>query len=415
MIRFWTLILVCFAVTLQAQQAVSPIDRCLATDVTLNEQILACDAAVRAEDASASKLAYLPPIITELRGGRGNFDAASEQIGEHAADGAYLLLAMGDAQVKAERYELAMVFFQVAKADYPDNEAVLKRLESFLDNIELLYDEDPNGLVALVTKGMEYGPHDPDLLSLRAEIFVQLGDMMRAQADWDVALNAAGYPHLVQFRRAKFLWESGIADEALAGLTVLAEELRPGGRHETLLLSERPSVTGYLKVINAQLLEFLPDERRDVLKLMTDINRAIGDNDAALMAAEEWLDSMPSDILGLSSRAQILSSLGRSSEALIAFDDLVEQAYQNEGSEIGADSELALLVRGQFYAREGNVVLAMSDLNKVLAESERSAIVGFQQYLSRIGVFHDEIDGIYGDGTKQAIARCIREPSCDLG
>ncbi len=415
MTRSWALFFCCFAAILQAQQVMMPIDKCLEANPIIDAQILACDAALKSSEATDSELVYLPPIIAELRGEVGDFEVAGADANLTGTGGAELLLAMGEAQLQAGRYALAMNFFLIAKTNFVDSEIALRGMKDFLADIAMIFEDDLPNFIPILNKGLEHRPFDPELLVARAEVFARLGDMERAFVDWDRAIDEALYPHLIQFQRAEFLWELKLADEALADLSVLAEELMAGGRHEALIRSRREIVTGYYRSSNAQLLESLPDFRRDVLKLITDIHRDTGDNDAALIASEAWINHMPTDVLGLSAKGEVLASMGRHSDALRAFDILVVQAQLNDDNEIGSDSIIAFWTRGLFHASDRNVDLAMTDFNRVFGELEPDRIARIQRILKQLGVFQGEIDGNYDEGTKQALAQCIREPSCDLG
>lgn len=92
------------------------------------------------------------------------------------------------------------------------------------------------------------------------------------------------------------------------------------------------------------------------------------------------------------------------------FDTAVatSRSMDKDGAEI-------LLAMGDAQFAVERYELAMADLDISLNAESVENIAGLQRYLSRFGVFQDEIDGVYDSGTSEAIANCIRVPSCDLG
>ncbi len=151
-----------FPLAIDAQHAITPIDRCLLPESSLGVQILSCQAALDSVEATAAELTYLPPVITELRGDTGNFDAAYSEFGKPESASS-LILSMAESQHLAERYDLAMSLFQIAETDFAENERVLNKRHEFLGELERLFSDDPQQRVTLATIGLRKDVSDSRL------------------------------------------------------------------------------------------------------------------------------------------------------------------------------------------------------------------------------------------------------------
>ncbi len=370
--------------------------------------------ALAAEELDGSQRLLLVQMIVVFRGGAGDFEAALTAIDSAGKSEANLLLAMGNTQVQAERYDLAMTFFQVADAHFYNVPEVLPIVSRFVDDIEVIFEDDPSGLIDLINIGLSYHPTDTDLFGLRAEIYTQLNQIERAERDWIEAEYFAAYPQLVLFRAARSYWESGYERRALTQLEILSYDLQPDGPYEQLLKDGSSALSANAESISQTLLDDLPTFRIRVARLKLEVLEASNQLDDALLAANDLLALVPNDIPATLGKAHILSKLERNDEAQNAFDAAVTQARLEDDGPIGLLSRVTLLGRGLFFAKQNMNDLAIQDFDLAFSAMEPTEITELQNYLKHLGYFDGEIDGIYGELTRRAIALCIHSDSCEL-
>jgi tetratricopeptide (TPR) repeat protein len=399
-----------------AQQSILPIDACLAPNANLDAQILACDVAIQHSHASAAVKAYLPPILAELRREEGDFYSAFAQMRGSETTGADLLLAMAQSQHAEHRYDLAITFFQAAYADYENYEKVQIENLSFLEEIESLFEAQPEELVRLTSIGLEQAPTDPFLLQMRAINLIKLGRLEEGFSDWEAAMQSARYSHVYRYERALAYFRQGLVDDAFADLRYLSEQLKPGGTYERELLADIGLFDDYRAQIHQRVIDRLPGVWTDVFHLRVLISKEIEDTQAAFDAIADWQINEPDNVRAMVAKAELLAENGRFDEALIEFNAAVAQANLNDNGVVGLDGRLALPKRAQFFVHRGEIELAMQDLDlflTYLAGYSPGDIEALQRYFSNLGFFDGEIDGEYNEQTRNGLQRCFEAGSCD--
>ncbi len=400
----------------QAQEAIefSPaMTRCLAPVESLDAQIEICEAALETDETEAIAGVFLPPILAELRGETGDFEAAYEAASAASINGPELLLVMGGAQHKSKRFALASVFFEVAHYYFPEDVLVLQVRKQFLSQLRLELQDDDDAFLDVLSAGLRKNPSATIRLNERAMLYAAQGDIDKALADWDVAIEVAEFPQVYRFRRAEGLWAFKRDDEALSELTLLTTELFPGGSYETALLNRFSDRSLYSEADMQGALTGAEALRERVYALQVEIHMTQPDLDAALRIANDWVDSDIRQGQPLLERAKVLSAMGRDADALSDLNHAVDLALQHENGEVGRLSRRAILNRAVFYIQRDEFELAMGDIDRVGATDPPEVIEDLQRGLTDEGLFTGEIDGTYTRETKQALLTCIMRGMCD--
>jgi len=293
--------------------------------------------------------------------------------------------------------------------------------DKLLREVSRTFQYDPGEIINFANTALEQNPGDVTLLDFRGAAYgsKSLNDLPAALRDINRAIQLQDLPHRSLLIRSSVYARFGQMDAAFADLNRVINDSRLNSPALKQLREEYAQVAAEKDQNKADEILDQIDRLRglheNALRARSDLNRLIGNIEAALVDHNEIITADPDDARHLMRRADFLAEVGRRDEAIADYDRAMLLIDTGEADLFYPPNELPvqiLLKRGKLHQASGNASAALADFETALAYDNPEVTTGFKKIMREAGHYDGPINNQVDDATGAALAECAADPSC---
>ena len=303
----------------------------------------------------------------------------------------------------------------------PDYGPAQDSKSNLLSEVLRIFEDDPDEVIAFASTGLQRNPDDVGLLHLRGAAYgsKSLGDLPAAMRDINRAIQLQDSPHRSLLIRSSVYARFGQMDAAFADLNRVINDSRLNSPALKQLREEYAQVAAEEDQNKADeildQIDRLLGLHDNALRARSNLNRQIGNIEAALKDHNEIITADPDDTRHLMHRADFLAEMGRRDEAIADYNRAMLLIDTGEADLFYPPNELPvqiLLKRGKLHQASGNASAALADFETALAYDNPEVTTGFKKIMREAGHYDGPINNQADDATSAALAECAADPSC---
>ena len=320
--------------------------------------------------------------------------------------------AGGEFHLKERNFDLALAAYQAGIHFAPDYYPLYSKKRALQNEVRSAFIGEPAGILEFASRGLEWQPDDPELIALRGLSLFRMGNLDRAMADLDNAIQLTSYPHLFYLQRAQIFSDLGQFEDALDDVDLVVDDVLDNEKLRARILYDEVNSNGYVRAQALLWRENLPATQIAALKMQAEINTEVGDFGAALAAYRQLAILSPQNIRYLVLIARLHLQLDAILDAIIVYDRAILMIIESELAEVRSLEPRIRFERAAALATAGSFDAAMLDFDFSLpriAVEERKRL---QTTLIDAGYLSGEVDGFYDEEFKVAVRLCLADPAC---